>query len=311
MKNFESKYSNLYGVVNEISKQSPFQKKAVLRIIENADQRYLEFADDLVQRMIKVIDQGDCYDYIANKYLWYTKTIRIEEMYFAKEGSYRFSEYDEVYQKVYGRDDYMFDYVVGLGMTQIFWPNHWEIMKFFLDNFLPKVNQFETAAEIGVGHGVFHSELLKACPKMQSKLLDVSKTSLDVTRKMIAASGVDPSRTDPILTDVQKEIPVEDNSLDALMMGELIEHIQHGKAVMEQMSRKMKASGFCYFSTAANSPAEDHILLFRTIDEIRQFVDSTGWEIVCEHLGTLNNMSVQEAEKDGHNINYAAVLSIK
>jgi len=307
----KNNYLCLWGVVEEISKQSPFQKKAVLRYIESADERYFDFAEDLVKRMLKVIDRGECYDYIAKTYLWYTKTIRIEEMYFAKEGRYRYSDYDEVYEKVYSRDDYMFDYVVGLGMTQIFWPNHWNIMKFFLDNFIPKGKDFRTGAEIGVGHGVFHSEFLRGCPDMSSKLIDVSPTSLDMTRRMIAATGLDPERAEPIQCDVQKYIPLEDESLDALLMGELIEHIQDGESVMAAMAKKMKRTGYCYFSTAANSPAEDHILLFRSVGEVCDFIDRTGWKVVDEHLGTINNMSVKDAEKGGHNINYAAVLAVK
>lgn len=311
MADIENNYPYLRRVVEEISKQSPFQKKAVLRFIKSADQRYFEFAEDLVRRMTKVIDRGECYDYIAKTYLWYTKTIRIEEMYFTKEDRYRYSDYDEVYEKVYSRDDYMFDYVVGLGMTQIFWPNHWDIMKFFLDNFIPRGKDFRTGAEIGVGHGVFHSEFLRGCPDMRSKLLDVSPTSLNMTRRMIAATGLDPERAEPIQCDVQKDIPLVDESLDALLMGELIEHIQEGESVMATMAKKMKKTGYCYFSTAANSPAEDHILLFRSVGEIRDFIDRTGWRVVDEHLGTINNMSVEEAEKGGHNINYAAVLAVK
>lgn len=311
MTDIEKNYPNLWQVITQIGKLSPFQKKAVFKLIETSDKRFFEFAEDVVQRMLKVVTSDNGFEYIAKTYLWYTKTIRVEEMYFSKEGKYRYEDYDEVYEKVYGRDDYMIDYVVGLGMTQIFWKNHWEIFKFFLDSFIPKVAGFMYGAEVGVGHGLFHSEFLRRCPGMTSKLLDISPSSLDMTLKMIEASGLDPKRATPIECDIQKQIPVDDGSLDALLMGELIEHIQDGEAVMTAMTKKLKPSGYCYFSTAANSPAEDHILLFRTIDEIRTFLDKCGWEIINEHIGTLRQMSVEEAEKDGHNINYAAILSIK
>ena len=132
-------YPDLQRVAEHISTLSPFQKKAVARLLDNADERYLQFADHLVQRMLQATNHADGHEYLAKTYLWYTKTIRIEEMYFSKENKYRHQEYEEVYQKVYGRDDYMFDYVVGLGMTQIFWPNHWDIFQFFMDEFLPLV----------------------------------------------------------------------------------------------------------------------------------------------------------------------------
>jgi hypothetical protein len=308
---FEKDAPNLKKVAEHISAKSPFQKKAVNRLLESAGHRYIAFAEEFVNRLNRAVDRGESHEYLADAYLAYTKSIRVEEMYFAKEGRYRHSDFQEVYKQVYSRDDYMFDYVVGLGMTQIFWPNHYAIVRFFLDTFIPKVGDFETGAEAGVGHGLFHSELLRGAPKMKTALLDISPVSLKMTLAMIEATGIDTSRTTPKLCDVQREIPLEDGSVDALLLGELIEHIQSGEAVMSTMSKKMKPSGYCFFTSAANSPAEDHILLFRTIEEIRRLLDRCGWKVNDEHLGTLGGMSVEEAERGGHNINYAAVLSIK
>jgi len=312
MENLQTNYPNLNKVIGFIEELSPFQKKSVQKYLNSANKRYFDFAESVVKRMLPIVkESGDeAFKKIAETYLWYTKTIRVEEMYFQKNGSYRYNEFDTVYDKVYGRDDYMNNYVVGLGMTQIFWPNHWDIFQFFLDEFLPTVKEGEFGAELGVGHGLFHSEFLKACPKMRSKLLDISPSSLQTTLKMIKETGLDPNRATPIKCDVQKDNPLEDHSLDALLMGEIIEHIQDGARVMAEMSKKMKPTGRCYFSTAANSPAEDHILLFKTVDEIRTFIKKAGWKINKEHLGTLNGLSVEESEKGNHNINYAAVLSV-
>lgn len=306
----KTSYPNLWKVVQEITNQSLFQKKAVMRLLDSADQRFFHFAEDVVNRMLKIVAPQFSHEHLAKTYLWYTKTIKVEELFFSKQGHYRYSDYGEVYEKVYGRDDYMKAYVVGLGMTQIFWSNHYEIIKFFQDEFIPRVKLFRQGAEIGVGHGIFHAEFLRGCPSMRSKLLDISPVSLEMTQQMIAASGLDPDLVEPIQCDVQKDIPIADGSLDALLMGELIEHIQHGEKVMKTMSAKLKPTGYCYFSTAANSPAEDHILLFRSIQEIRDFLDRNGWQIVKEHVGTIGKLSVEESERKGYNINYAAVLRI-
>lgn len=307
----ESKYPNLIKVVECIKVRSPFQKKVMSRLMDNADLRYLEFGEAFIIRMIKALEKGECHDYLADAYLNYTKSIRVEEMYFAKEHRYRANTFSEVYDRVYGRDDYMVDYVSGLGMTQLFWPNHWSIVKFFLDEFIPKLGKAEQGAEIGCGHGLFHSELLRNTAKLKTILIDISPISLKQTMNMIVAADVDPKRVSMINCDIQKKIPLEDGSLDALLMGELIEHIEDGETVMSMMTDKMKPDGLCFFTTAANAPAEDHILLFRSVGEIRNFVERCGWKIGKEHLGTLNNMTVEEAEKGGHNINYASILSIE
>ena len=58
----------------------------------------------------------------------------------------------------------------------------------------------------------------------------------------------------------------------------------------------------------ATAPAEDHILLFTTTGEIRDFLNKSGWDIVEEQIDTINDMPLDEAEEGGHNINYAAIL---
>lgn len=305
---------NLKAVVDQISETSVFQKKSINRYIANADDRFFQFAETVVSRMIDVVDHVEAdqkLKYIADTYLWYTKTIRLEELYFRKHSEYRLKSFKEAYEQVYSRKDYMVDYTVGLGMTQIFWGNHWGTFQFFLDKFLPTVKDGELGAELGVGHGLFHAEFLKACPNMKSKLCDISESSIATTKKMIKATGLDPDRATACLGDVQENIPIEDNSLDAVLMGEFIEHIEKGEEVMTEMSKKIKPTGHCYFSTAANAPAEDHILLFRTTKEIRDFVDKCGWNIKEEYVATLNNLSVEVSEKEGHNINYAAVITKK
>lgn len=305
---------NLVKVTEAIAAASVFQKKAVKKLLEEADETYIQFAESVCSRMLAAAQAQEPktdHAYLAKAYLDYTKSIRTEEMYFAKEGRYRHEDFALVYQNVYGRDDYMFAYVVGLGMTQIFWPNHYAIMRFYLDQFLPLARDARNGAEIGVGHGLFHAELLRAAPHCRSVMLDISPTSLAQTRRMVAATGLDPERAEPRNVDVQKEIPLPDGSLDVLLMGELIEHLQDGERVMGELRAKMAPGGICFFTTAANAPAEDHILLFRTSGEIRDFISRTGWEVVREYLGALKGMSVEKADAEGHNLNYAAALRVK
>jgi SAM-dependent methyltransferase len=312
MENIEAKAPHLAKVIECITQKNIFQKKAIAVMLKNADEEFLRFADGVVRRLSQsALRKKDDYSYLADAYVNYTKMIRAEELYYAKKGRYRQSDYDTVYKEVYGRDDYMMDYAAGLGMTQVFWPNHYAIVRFFIDHFVPQVKAFESGAEVGVGHGLFHAELLRGAPRMRTTMLDVSKSSLQTTLNMITATGLDASRANPVQVDVQKEIPLQDQSLDALLMGELIEHIQYGAEVMNAFARKMKPTGYCFFSTAANAPAEDHILLFKSTAEIRKFITDNGWQIEKEHIGTLRGMDITEAENGGHNINYASILRIK
>jgi 2-polyprenyl-3-methyl-5-hydroxy-6-metoxy-1,4-benzoquinol methylase len=306
---FSANSPNLEKVINHITQKSPFQKKALLRYLESADQFFFTFAEDWILRLLKAIDKGDCHDYIADAYLAYTKMIRIEEMYFFKERKYRYSNFDEVYHRVYGREDHMLDYVVGLGMTQLFWPNHFAIVRYYLSEFIPLIENTKIGAEVGVGHGLFHSELLKGAPRLKTTMLDISSMSLKFTQKIIEATGIDKNRATAKICDIQRNCELKDESLDVLLLGELIEHLQEGESVLQKMNSKLRMGGYCFFTTAANAPAEDHLLLFKNTEEIRNLLSKTGWTILHEHLGTLGGMSIAEAENGGHNINYAAILT--
>lgn len=301
---------NLEKVVAAIGEKSPFQKKSTNRYIENADAKFVAFAEDWVTRLLEARGDEGTFDKLAQDYIWYTKLIRIEEMHFAKHQDYRYSDYQEVYERVYGRDDYMLDYVTGLGMTQMFWANHYGIVRFYLDKFIPRISAAKTGAEVGVGHGLFHSEMLRGAPNMTSSMLDVSNSSLAFTRRVVAATGLDPERATPKKGDIQKNIPVDDGTLDVLLFGEVIEHLEKGEEVFADLVKKMAPGGQCFFTTACNAPAEDHILLFRTVQEVHDVIAKAGWKIEDEYTATLGDMSIEQAEKEGQNINYAAILTV-
>lgn len=303
-------HPNLLTVCLEIQTLNKFQKKALSRIITGSDQKRLDFGEEWLVSLMHAVGD-DAIKVLANDYVEYTKMIRREEMYYFQNQKYAYDDYSEVYDRVYSNDEAMSHYVTGLGMTQIFWENHYRICRFFLDVFLPKVENAQRGAEIGVGHGFFHSRALAACENLTTKIIDVSPYAIEFTKKICAIKEVRNDRYESLLNDIQKHIPIADGELDMLLMGEVIEHLAEGEAVMSNMAKKMSADGYCFFTTAANAPAEDHILLFKSVSEIHSFIDGCGWRIVDEMIATINDIPIKQAEESLSNINYAAVLETK
>lgn len=300
-------YPNLLSVCLEIQTLNKFQKKALSRIIAGSDHRRLDFGEEWLLSLMNAVGD-DAIKVLANDYVEYTKMIRREEMYYFQNQKYAYDDYNEVYDRVYSNDEAMSHYVTGLGMTQIFWENHYRICRFFLDVFLPKVSGARRGAEIGVGHGFFHSRALAACEDLKTKIIDVSPYAIEFTKKICAIKGVSSDRFESSLNDIQKQIPISDGELDMLLMGEVIEHLAEGEAVMTNMAKKMSDNGYCFFTTAANAPAEDHILLFKSVNEIHSFIERCGWRVVDEMVATINDIPIKQAEESLSNINYAAVL---
>ena len=314
MKNFNSikkKYKTYNTLIGHISRKNIFQKKLIKKIIFSKKSSYFKNSEDIIKRILKVsksLKKNTNLEKIAKTYLWYTDLLKKEEIYFEKYKNYRTKNYQEVFKKVYSKPNYMFNYAIGLGTSQLFWENHIKVFEFFCKNFVKKLKKKPQIAEIGMGHGLFTAEVFKKHNKSKSTMIDVSNMCLGFAKKMSIVSGADKKNIITIKQDVQKKIPLENNSLDGLLLGEVIEHLSKGKKVMRELSKKVKKGGICYFSTPANGPAEDHVLLFRNVKQIRNFIKSCSWKIVKESPITLGNMSVKYAEKNSKVINYCAIL---
>ena len=318
MKNFNTtkinKFKTYKSLINHISKKNIFQKKLIRKIISREQVSYFKNSEDIIKRILKVsksIKKNVNLKKIANTYLWYTDLLKKEEIYFEKYKNDRTKNYQEVYKNVYSKPDYMFNYAIGLGTSQLFWENHIKVFDFFCRNFVKKIKKNPQIAEIGMGHGLFSAEVFKRYNKSKSTMIDVSDMCLSFAKKMSLISGGNKKNIKIINQDVQKKIPLEDNSLDGLLLGEVIEHLSKGRQVMKELSKKVKKGGICYFSTPANGPAEDHVLLFRNVKQIREFIKKCSWTIVKETPITLGNMSVKYAEKHSKVINYCAILKKK
>lgn len=308
------RFKNYYSLIRNISKKNIFQKKLINKIISNQKISYFRSSEDILMRILKVaksINKNTNIKKIADIYLWYTDLLKKEEIYFERNKKYRVTDYNKVFKNVYSKPDYMFKYAIGLGTSQLFWENHIKVFDFFLKNFVKKVKKNPQIAEIGMGHGLFTAEVFKKHKKSKSTMLDVSNMCLNFAKRMSVVSGARKNSIKTINQDVQKKIPLNDNSLDGLLLGEVIEHLSKGKKVMKELSKKVKKDGICYFSTPANGPAEDHVLLFKNVKEIRKFIRDCSWKIIKDSPITLRNMSVKYAEENFKVINYCAILKKK
>jgi 2-polyprenyl-3-methyl-5-hydroxy-6-metoxy-1,4-benzoquinol methylase len=305
------KYKNYKSLVKFISKKNIFQKKSIRKIILKQNLKYFQDADDIAKRILKVakkLNKKINLEKIADIYLWYTDLLKKEELYFEKHKDYRNKNYDKVFKEVYNKPSYMFKYAIGLGTSQLFWENHLKVFKFFRENLVKKVKKNPLIAEIGMGHGLFTAEIFRKQNKANSIMIDVSDMCLKFAKEMSIITGAKKSNIQLKKDDIQKKISIQDNSLDVLLLGEVIEHLAEGKKVMKNLSKKMKKNGICYFSTPANGPAEDHILLFTKVKQIRKFIKDCSWKIIKDSPITLGDMSIDFAEKNSKVINYCAIL---
>lgn len=201
---------------------------------------------------------------------------------FAKTGEYKASDYDEVYRDVYSNEVVMAQYLDGLLLTYIAWPNHYRLLNWYRDAYLSRAPAGE-CLEIGPGHGWLALWQLRSNHANQFLGLDISPHSVAYSRAIIGAGGVRSERWRVLECDAQKGIVNHSKRFDRVVIAEVIEHLDHPEVVVN-LAREHSHSGTLFFiTTVVNIEAVDHIHLFRSLDEVRDFCrDKCGLEIVDE-----------------------------
>jgi ubiquinone/menaquinone biosynthesis C-methylase UbiE len=102
------------------------------------------------------------------------------------------------------------------------------------------------------------------------------------------------------------EIP--SSSYDAIVMGEVLEHVEQPGIFLETIARIATASAFVFITTPINAPAIDHIYLFESWGDIEDLVSDAGLEVRDKLLVPYPGLSVEESTEQKLPINVAMVL---
>lgn len=223
-------------------------------------------------------NRGMSTEQITDDYLKMIDDMRKEGLYFYRHGKYRCENQQVAYEKVYSQKDIMSYYMNALLVSQVLWKHHFNIFMYFQDN-LKKIfprQQKLNILDVGPGHGFFSFLVKKEFPDYEKiDIVDISETSLEMTRNII---GLDGNKINYFL----KDIFAFDGSVlyDFIVLGEVIEHLDNPKAILTKLSHLLTPDGLLWVTTPTNSPALDHVYLFRSKDEVIQLVEDAGLEIV-------------------------------
>jgi 2-polyprenyl-3-methyl-5-hydroxy-6-metoxy-1,4-benzoquinol methylase len=71
---------------------------------------------------------------------------------------------------------------------------------------------------------------------------------------------------------------------DFITMGEIIEHLENPKELLLKMKNLLTDNGLCFKTIPINSPAIDHIYIFRDQHEIRTMICNAGLKIIGDFV---------------------------
>lgn len=249
--------------------------------------------------------RGASLDQLTQAYLLIVNDTLTEQTYFQRHHRYRYSTFAEVQAFVYFNADYMVKYMDGLALTAFLWPNHRQMMRFFVDR-LPKQPR-GTYLEIGPGHGFYFMEAMRRTQHARFLGIDISPSSVAMTHEIIASGHFGHFANYEIVEGHFLAFPGE-GRYDSIVMGEVLEHVEDPRAFLEKIAALAHAESFVYVTTCANAPAVDHIHLFRSAEEVTDLVRSCGLEVVDQLLVPYAGRTIEESVAKKLPVNLALVL---
>ena len=287
-----------------IIKDNPTHKKFIQDslILINDDElklheKYLEFCE---KKKYKMSYMAECYRTILED------SIK-EQIYFIRNKEYRNKSYNDVAKNVYHNKSYMDKYMYGLAITSFLWPNHLKMTRFFIKT-LPK-NKKGKYLDIGPGHGYYLMKAMEIGSFDEYFGVDISEASINQTSEII--DHFQPQLKNKYhlkQTDFLEANELMDNDFNAIVMGEVLEHVEKPEVFLRRISELATEESYIFITTCINAPAIDHIYLWRTTEDLEQMILKNNLEIISPLRLPYRGKSLKESKEENLCINVAYVL---
>ena len=296
----------LLRIAELIAGENPLQKKRMEAFFATRGPEYWAFAEELSTILNKGFLKTDrARADAAKSYNKMCMDFLSAQIQFRKTGKYSIDDSAIALDEVYNDLEVMRYYMVGLLISYMFWPNHYELFRFFLDR-LPK-GDVKNYLEVGVGHGLFTSTMLTTFNDVIGTVVDISETSIRTAGDVLQAFNADQSRLKFVHGDYLKT-DLGAQTFDYIIMGEVLEHVNDAPNFMNRTKQLLAPKGEVYLSTCANCPALDHVYHFHSAQEIRDLITHAGFKIVSDLALPAENIPEERWAEELITINYCGLL---
>jgi 2-polyprenyl-3-methyl-5-hydroxy-6-metoxy-1,4-benzoquinol methylase len=270
-------YIFLNQIIEEIKKADKLHTKKIIGNVEFLSKEYPgEYA--LLLKMIHSYFININYSpvKVAEDYLKMVRDMRKEGLYFYKHNEYCCKSQDIANQNVYSRPEIMSYYMSALLISQILWKHHFCIFIYFKKRITDYFDEESTIKilDIGPGHGFFSFFIKETIPEFESiDFVDISETSLAMTKKIIGEND----KLNYYLKDIFDFD--ESEKYDFIVLGEVLEHLDKPQDILRKLARLLSDKGILWITTPTNSPALDHVYLFKTKEEVVDLIKECDLEV--------------------------------
>jgi SAM-dependent methyltransferase len=268
-------------ILRELGRQMPFLHNATASGVPSLEIRMPEL-NSIAARLSSIY--GDPSHWIPETvrgYVMLSMEFLKLQRELEKTGRYLLGSEREALQVAYANQDVFGAYYLpGLLLSEALWPNHFLLGEAFKKSFLNRLASGSEVLEVGVGTG-YHLELLfRYCPDVSYTGFDISTYAIDFCRHYAFGKVGEDPRARFIEGNVSHGLRLPPSSVDAVVMGEILEHIEDPAVVLRNVRNVLRPGGCMFLTTVVFAANIDHIFMFETVGDIRGLLLDNGWRIV-------------------------------
>lgn len=304
MSTFSKNFPHLSNLIQSFDEIWPDHNSFLEKGILNADSHVQQHAEHMAELFDPIISKDRLG--LVKDYQWVCKMLLEEQLYFFRHGKYRLNTIEEAVEKIYSKNEIMGPYMNGLLISQFVWTNHTQANEFFYSKFLPRVNDMQNLMEVGPGHGMFLSLVAINHPQIELHAWDISYTSLSATIETLKQLGIE----NPIQTQACDLVApnLQNDLFQAIVCSEVLEHTDKPQVAIQNLTDALKPGGFMFLNVPVNSPAPDHLTLWRTPDEVKNYYKSTGLKLEEFQCFPATGLTLDRAMKQKADITCVGIL---
>jgi len=263
-----------------LAREAPMFAKHVQETAARHPVLFNELAERMLTWARQVIGEGWC-ETVAQGYVKLVINAHAAQAYYERHGRYRFSSYDEVLAQTYDAPEFMADYHWGNYAIAFAWEHHLLLYDFFLRQFLAQVRETSPTGrllDLGCGSGIWSTLALSQLEGWHSTMVDISATSVGLTRRTLTCAGVD-RRSDVRQADALRFRG--DAPFDAGISCFLLEHLETPQQLLDNLSAALGARRLAFVTTALTAGEISHIFEFRRESEVVALAEDAGFRVVA------------------------------
>jgi 2-polyprenyl-3-methyl-5-hydroxy-6-metoxy-1,4-benzoquinol methylase len=270
--------THLDRLLTYVQESHPRSSKGILEARSIDPAAFDRCANVFLQWAVNALGEG-AIERAVGAFARFSNDVNFAQARYESAGRYENKTYEECRRSVYDHQEKMTDYLWGVYLTNFLWPHHMDLLLFFEQRFLPRLQGDVRIVEIAPGHGGWGLWALDNRPQARLSAFDISASSIMIASALSKAAGLD-SRTSYEQCNALDLLERPSPSADACICCFLVEHLEEPAKLLETMAHVLAPGGVAFLTGALTAAQVDHIYEFRRESELILLAEQHGFRVM-------------------------------